>query len=43
MGGQCAVVSGPAPRPLDRYDAKVENGKLLLGPLHESHESKEKA
>ncbi|MGA2589085.1 MAG: ubiquinol-cytochrome c reductase iron-sulfur subunit [Bryobacteraceae bacterium] len=38
-----AVVSGPAPRPLDRYDAKVENGKLLLGPLHESHESKEKA
>ncbi len=31
-----AVVSGPAPRPLDRYDAKVENGKLLLGALHES-------
>ena len=33
------VVSGPAPRPLDRYDTKVENGKLLLGDLHESAES----
>ena len=31
-----AVVSGPAPRPLDRYDVKVESGKLLIGPLHES-------
>jgi menaquinol-cytochrome c reductase iron-sulfur subunit len=30
------VVSGPAPRPLDRYETKVENGKLLLGPLRES-------
>ncbi|HLY19173.1 MAG TPA: ubiquinol-cytochrome c reductase iron-sulfur subunit [Bryobacteraceae bacterium] len=29
------VVSGPAPRPLDRYQTKVENGKLMLGPLHE--------
>src|ERR1700683_2364980 len=29
-----AVVSGPAPRPLDRYDAKVTGGKLLLGALH---------
>ena len=29
------VVSGPAPRPLDRYDTKIENGKLLLGALHE--------
>ncbi len=28
------VVSGPAPRPLDRYDAKIENGKLMLGRLH---------
>jgi menaquinol-cytochrome c reductase iron-sulfur subunit len=27
------VVSGPAPRPLDRYEAKVENNKLLLGTL----------
>lgn len=32
------VVSGPAPRPLDRYDTKVENGKLLLGRLHPSQE-----
>jgi menaquinol-cytochrome c reductase iron-sulfur subunit len=31
-----AVVSGPAPRPLDRYETKVEHGKLLLGPLHEA-------
>ncbi|HZT30999.1 MAG TPA: ubiquinol-cytochrome c reductase iron-sulfur subunit [Bryobacteraceae bacterium] len=30
------VVSGPAPRPLDRYVAKVENNKLFLGALHES-------
>ncbi len=31
-----AVISGPAPRPLDRFETKVENGKLLLGALHES-------
>jgi menaquinol-cytochrome c reductase iron-sulfur subunit len=30
------VVSGPAPRPLDRYDTKVAGGKLMLGALHES-------
>ena len=30
------VVSGPAPRPLDRFETKVENGKLLLGALRES-------
>jgi len=30
------VVSGPAPRPLDRYEAKIQNGKLLLGALRES-------
>jgi menaquinol-cytochrome c reductase iron-sulfur subunit len=28
------VLSGPAPRPLDRFEVKVENGRLLLGPLH---------
>jgi menaquinol-cytochrome c reductase iron-sulfur subunit len=33
------VVSGPAPRPLDRYDTRVENGRLLIGPLHESGEA----
>ena len=30
---QGAVVSGPAPRPLDRYETKVENGELFLGAL----------
>ncbi len=30
------VISGPAPRPLDRYEIKVENGRLLLGALRES-------
>lgn len=25
------VLSGPAPRPLDRYVAKVEDGKILIG------------
>jgi menaquinol-cytochrome c reductase iron-sulfur subunit len=33
------VVSGPAPRPLDRYEAKVEGTHLLLGRL-EKPESK---
>ncbi len=31
------VVSGPAPRPLDRYDLKLHNQKLLLGALKESN------
>ena len=35
-----AVISGPAPRPLDRYDTKIENGKLLLGQLRQSTGSK---
>jgi menaquinol-cytochrome c reductase iron-sulfur subunit len=30
------VVTGPAPRPLDRYVSKVVNNKLLLGPIKES-------
>jgi menaquinol-cytochrome c reductase iron-sulfur subunit len=30
------VLSGPAPRPLDRYDTKVQGGKLLLGSLRQS-------
>ena len=34
------VQAGPAPRPLDRYEAKVENGKLMLGRLRTS-EAKE--
>ena len=28
-----AVLSGPAPRPLDRYQVRVDGNKLLLGPL----------
>ncbi len=33
------VVSGPAPRSLDRFEAKVQNNKLLLGEIHESKET----
>jgi menaquinol-cytochrome c reductase iron-sulfur subunit len=32
------VLSGPAPRPLDRYQAKVEDGHLWLGPLARTEE-----
>src|ERR1700722_12065492 len=27
------VISGPAPRPLDRYDTKIDGTKLMLGQL----------
>lgn len=30
---QGRVVAGPAPRPLDRYAVKVENGRLFLGEI----------
>jgi len=30
---QGEVQSGPAPRPLDRYETKIENGRLMLGRL----------
>jgi menaquinol-cytochrome c reductase iron-sulfur subunit len=33
------VVSGPAPRPLDRFEAKVQNNKLMLGEIQEPTES----
>jgi menaquinol-cytochrome c reductase iron-sulfur subunit len=33
------VVSGPAPRPLDRYDVRIEGNKLMLGHLRESGEA----
>jgi len=33
------VVSGPAPRPLDRYQSKVQGNKLQLGKLENSKES----
>lgn len=32
------VVSGPAPRPLDRFDTKVQGTKLLIGQLKKSGE-----
>jgi menaquinol-cytochrome c reductase iron-sulfur subunit len=32
-------LEGPAPRPLDRYQTKVEGGKLLLGAVIKSSES----
>lgn len=35
------VLSGPAPRPLDRYETKVENNKVLLGSIRESMEPTE--
>jgi quinol---cytochrome c reductase iron-sulfur subunit, bacillus type len=27
------VLAGPAPRPLDRYEVKIEDGKLDIGPV----------
>ncbi len=27
------VLSGPAPRPLDRHQVRIQGGKLMLGPL----------
>jgi Rieske Fe-S protein len=30
---QGKVVSGPAPRPLDRYETKVEGKQLMIGKL----------
>jgi menaquinol-cytochrome c reductase iron-sulfur subunit len=35
FGVDGAVLSGPAPRPLDRYQTKIESGKLMLGPLNQ--------
>jgi menaquinol-cytochrome c reductase iron-sulfur subunit len=35
FGVDGTVISGPAPRPLDRYEIKVENGKLFLGRLEQ--------
>jgi menaquinol-cytochrome c reductase iron-sulfur subunit len=34
------VVSGPAPRPLDRFDTKIEGNKLLIGQLRQASETK---
>ena len=30
------VMSGPAPRPLDRYEVRLDSGKVLMGPLRKS-------
>jgi menaquinol-cytochrome c reductase iron-sulfur subunit len=30
------VLSGPAPRPLDRYDVKVDKGRVLLGDVRKA-------
>ncbi len=32
------VISGPAPRPLDRYQTKIEGAKLMLGQLRPANE-----
>lgn len=32
-------LEGPAPRPLDRYETRIDDGKLLLGPVVRSEES----
>ena len=33
------VVSGPAPRPLDRYETRIQGTRLLIGPLQQESES----
>ena len=33
------VLSGPAPRPLDRYETKIDGSKLMIGRLRQSTES----
>lgn len=30
------VLTGPAPRPLDRYPVKIEAGRIKLGPLNQN-------
>jgi menaquinol-cytochrome c reductase iron-sulfur subunit len=32
------VLGGPAPRPLDRYQTKIEGNKLLVGPIEPAPE-----
>jgi len=34
-----AVLTGPAPRALDRFDVRVEADRLLLGAIHKSEEA----
>jgi menaquinol-cytochrome c reductase iron-sulfur subunit len=40
FGADGKVVSGPAPRPLDRYETKIEGNKLLVGRLGQAGERK---
>ncbi len=40
---QGRVVAGPPPRPLDRYEFKVEDGVLFAGPLYQVNEQLERA
>lgn len=35
-----SVVSGPAPRPLDRYETRIDGNKLLLGRLRQASNDK---
>lgn len=37
------VVSGPPPRPLDRYEVKIEDGVLYIGELYSANDQLEKA
>ena len=32
------VLAGPPPRPLDRYETRIENGVLLAGPVYQVNE-----
>ncbi len=36
FGKDGRVLHGPAPRPLDRYEVKIEDNKLLLGSVEKS-------
>jgi menaquinol-cytochrome c reductase iron-sulfur subunit len=38
FGPDGRVIEGPAPRPLDRYQTRVDNGKLLVGQILKSGE-----
>jgi menaquinol-cytochrome c reductase iron-sulfur subunit len=33
------VLTGPAPRPLDRYQTRIEGGKLMLGAIEKGREA----
>ncbi len=37
--GEGRVTGGPPPRPLDRYEMKIEQGRLLIGPTYPVDES----